>query len=78
MDHHVSEEGILLVKWFDNKEVIVGTNHYSAQPTSQVRRWDKTNKRYVHISIPAVIQAYNKGMGGVDHCDQMLSFYRLE
>jgi hypothetical protein len=36
MDHKVSEEGILIAKWFDNKEVIVGSNHYSVNPASQV------------------------------------------
>jgi hypothetical protein len=41
-----------------------------------VRRWDKAKKKYVEIPIPGVIKAYNKGMGGVDRCDQLLSFYR--
>jgi hypothetical protein len=41
-----------------------------------VKRWDKSKKEYVWIPIPAIIKAYNKGMGGVDHCDQLLSFYR--
>ena len=36
MDLQQSEEGILIVKWFDNKEVTVGTNHYSAEPTCEV------------------------------------------
>jgi hypothetical protein len=36
MDSQVSTEGILIAKWFDNKEVTVGTNHYSVKPTSQV------------------------------------------
>lgn len=36
MDFKVSEEGIVLAKWFDNKEVTVGSNHYSVNPTSQV------------------------------------------
>lgn len=76
MDYHLSDDGVLLVKWFDNKEVTVGTNHYSANPTSMVRRWDKARKKYVEIPIPRVIKAYNKGMGGVDRCDQLLSFYR--
>lgn len=78
MDSHISDEGILLVKWYDNKEVVVGTNHYSVEPTDQVRRWDKVRKQYTSIQIPAVIRAYNRGMGGVDRCDQLLSFYRLK
>jgi hypothetical protein len=76
MDHKVSEEGIVVAKWFDNREVMVGSNHYSVKPTSQVKRWDKAKKVYVWLPIPAIIKAYNRGMGGVDRCDQLLSFYR--
>jgi hypothetical protein len=76
MDSYVSEDGILLVKWYDNKEVIMGTNHYSVEPLSKVRRWDKSKKVYMEINIPDLIRAYNQGMGGVDRCDQLLSFYR--
>jgi hypothetical protein len=79
MDHKLSEDGdILIVKWFDNKDVLVGSNSYSVNPTSLVKRWDKSKKEYMHISIPALIRAYNKGMGGVDRCDQLLSFYRIK
>ena len=75
-DNYVLEEGILVVKWYDNKEVIVGSNHYSAEPTTLARRWDKAKKTYVSVALPSVIGAYNKGMGGVDFCDQLLSYYR--
>ncbi len=76
VDFKVSEEGIILARWYDIKEVTAASNHYSVQPTSEVRRWDKKKNVYVNIPCPAMIQAYNKGMGGVDHCDQLLSFYR--
>ena len=66
MDYRTSNEGILILKWFDNKEVCVGSNHYSAEPVSTVRRWDKKDKAYVTLTRPAVIGAYNKGMGAVD------------
>ncbi len=36
----------------------------------------QNKKEYLHIPIPYIIRAYNKGMGGVDRCDQLLSFYR--
>jgi hypothetical protein len=78
MDFRLSSEGILVLKWFDNKEVTVASNHYSAEPITLVRRWDKKEKAYVNIPRPALIDAYNKGMGGVDACDQLLSFYRLK
>lgn len=76
VDFRLTTAGVLLMKWFDNKEVTVGSNHYSVHPTTMVRRWDKKNKVYVTVPCPAVITAYNKGMGGVDRCDQLLSFYR--
>lgn len=44
----------------------------------QVKRWDKSKKVYVHLPTPAVIKVYNRGMGGVDRCDQLLSFYRIK
>ena len=76
MDHMVSEEGILVVRWYDNKPVMVGSNHYSVNPHSRVKRWCRKKKVYVNIPIPYIINAYNRGMGGVDRCDQLLSFYR--
>ena len=76
MDFKLTEEGILLLRWFDNKEVNIGSNHYSANPTKQAQRWDKKEKKYVTVDVPAVIEAYNKGMGGVDLCDMFMSLYR--
>ena len=76
MDFRLTDDGVLLLQWFDNKEVTVGSNHYSALPTNQVKRWDKKKKVYINIPCPALIGAYNKGMGGVDSCDQKLAYYR--
>lgn len=78
MDHKVSTTGILVVRWFDNREVTIASNYYSANPSHEVRRWDKKNKVYVQLPCPALIRAYNTGMGGVDRCDQLLSFYRIK
>ena len=55
---------------------MVGSNHYSVTPHGRVKRWDKKQKDHIHIPIPFLIKAYNKGMGAVDRCDQLLSFYR--
>jgi len=76
MDYKLTDAGILLLKWFDSKEVNIGSNHYSANPTKLVQRWDKVKKKFVPVPVPALITTYNKGMGGVDRCDQLMSFYR--
>ena len=78
MDYQLSDSGVLVVRWYDNKEVNVATNAYSAEPSSQVRRWDKAGKKYIEISRLAVVGAYNKGMGGVDYSDQKMAFYRID
>lgn len=76
VDFRTTTEGILVAKWFDNKEVHIASNHYSVHPMTQVFRWDKKLNRRIEIKCPALISAYNSGMGGVDRCDQLLSFYR--
>lgn len=76
MDYRISSDGILVAKWYDNKEVFISSNHYSVQPAVKVRRWEKSKNKYIFILCPSLIAAYNIGMGGVDRCDQLLSFYR--
>ena len=66
------------MKWFDNKEVTIASNSYGVEPVTQVRRWDKAKKEYVMIPRPALVGAYNSGMGGVDAADAKLSFYRIK
>ena len=44
----------------------------------EVHRWDKSKKKYVYISRPAVLGAYNKGIGGVNSADQKMAFYRID
>ena len=73
-----SDSGALVVKWFDNKEVIIASNTYGVEPVGQVCHWDKSKKEYVRIARPSLVENYNKGMGGVDACDQKMSFYRIK
>lgn len=68
---------IRVVKWFDNKQVHLASNFAALEPTDWVRRWDKKSKQYVDVDRPDVIRRYNKSMGGVDHFDQMLQYYRI-
>ena len=74
----VSDDGILLVRWYDNKEVTVGSNLFPANPVDTVRRWSRAKQQYEVVNRPACIKAYNVGMGGVDRCDQLLAFYRMQ
>ena len=77
VDFQLSTDGILVVKWYDNKEVTIGSNFYSVEPFTEVRRWDKARKKNLIVSRPNLVGAYNSGMGGVDAADQKMAFYRI-
>ena len=41
-----------------------------------MKRWNRTEKKYVEISCPTVVQEYNKNMGRVDLSDMLIALYR--
>lgn len=73
-----SSEGVVMASWFDNKVVTVASNKCSVLPAISVRRYSKQRKEHIDVQCPALVKAYNKSMGGVDHCDMLLSFYRIK
>lgn len=68
---------ISLMKWFDNKGVVVGSNFISSGNPEMIKCRDKKNKEFIDIERPEIIGLYNKSMGGVDIHDQLVSFYRV-
>ncbi|XP_042228896.1 piggyBac transposable element-derived protein 3-like [Homarus americanus] len=70
-----SDDSVLCSRWNDNSIVTVASNYYGVSPMQKVNRWVKNEGRKA-INQPHMIKMYNKGMGGVDVCDQMLSTYR--
>lgn len=67
---------VALVKWKDNKGVLMASNCTGGNQTSSITRWDKKQKTYVQVTAPRVILNYNKYMGGVDVLDQLIEYYR--
>ena len=70
-----SDGNIAIVRWNDNSVVTIGSNAYGVQPIGSAKRWTK-GKEKQNIQQPAVIAAYNRGMGGVDLLDRALSNLR--
>lgn len=71
------DHDIVLVKWFDNRIVSLASNFVGIGQPDQIKRWDKSTKKYIEISRPQVIQAYNSSMGGVDKMDFLIGLYRI-
>lgn len=64
--------GTHLLKWFDNKCVVVGLTFAGVDCTKTVERYDVIGKKKVKIDCPDIIEQYNKSMGGVDLADMLI------
>lgn len=73
----VDNVGIGIVKWFDNREVIVARTFASAQPVSIIERWDRKLKRNMSVECPSIISLYNKFICGVNALDALSANYRI-
>ncbi|CAH1990479.1 unnamed protein product [Acanthoscelides obtectus] len=68
---------ISMVRWNDNSIVTICSNVYSVEPINQVRRYNRKEKREIHVQEPNVIARYNRCMGGVDLHDNGIANYRI-
>ncbi|KAL7880514.1 hypothetical protein SRHO_G00027680 [Serrasalmus rhombeus] len=78
-DEVISRDGkVALVKWYDNRPVLMASNFVGVGTMDEVQRWDKKKAQFVMVSRPEVVKLYNDAMGGVDLLDQLVSLYRTE
>lgn len=73
-----AESGIVVVKWLDNNTVHIASNCVGVEPLGTIERWCPAEKKDMNIQCPQVILRYNKGMGGVDLADMLISLYRIK
>ena len=45
---------------------------------TELERWCSNEKVRKNLSCPQTVQQYNKGMGGVDLVDMLLSLYQIQ
>lgn len=68
---------ISLVAWRDNKIVHLVSNFAGKNPTSVVRRFEKSQKTYIDVERPFIVAEYNRHMGGVDLMDSVMGHYKI-
>ncbi|XP_046674855.1 piggyBac transposable element-derived protein 2-like [Homalodisca vitripennis] len=78
VDQSVRSDGqISVVKWFDNKPVLLISSKEGAEPIETCRRWCRKRRVFVEVNRPLVVLQYNSQMGGVDFLDRLISYYRI-
>lgn len=75
-DFRSAEDKVLIVKWHDNNSVNIATNNLSLKPLHHVSRYSQKENKRILIEQPHPIHLYNSYMGGVDRCDENISYYR--
>ncbi len=62
----------------DNKTVYIGSNKYRIDPLVTCNHYSRVERRTIQILMPACMDQYNRGMGGVDLLDNMVACYRMK
>ena len=67
-----------LLIYLKNRGIHIASNYDGVEPLGAVQRWSPAEKKRMNIQCPQVILRYNKGMGGVDLADMLISLYRIK
>lgn len=57
---------VTVVKWLDNKDVVLASTYAGKLPEDTAHRWNRSENTRIEIPRPNCIKEYNKFMGGVD------------
>ncbi|CAG5954676.1 unnamed protein product [Menidia menidia] len=67
-----SDDGILAVRWKDNKTVILLSTDMGEGPMSTVLKYCSESKKREPVGCPAVTRSYKANLGGIDKSHQVL------
>ena len=67
-----------MVKWYDNKAVVLGSTYSSVQSTTTKQRWDAKKREHCIVIYLDMVKEYNRSMGSVDLNDMLISLYRVD
>ena len=73
LDFRVNQEENIIVRWYDNKAVNLLSSFVGVEPLGNVKRWkiNRKAKTYIMVPRPAIVDTYNRFMGGIDLLDML-------
>lgn len=71
-----NEKKVAVVKWMDNKCVLLASSFVDSFPMGKIKRWSKESRSKVDVDCPAIVKEYNSFMGGVDLSDMLVALYK--
>jgi hypothetical protein len=71
----IKNNKITCLKWKDKRDVHMLSTFHSAEMVQVNRRNRKSDNGIEVVQKPAIIDDYNRHMGGVDRSDQMVLYY---
>ncbi|KAG5886264.1 hypothetical protein JTB14_020827 [Gonioctena quinquepunctata] len=67
---------VAVVKWYDDKSILLSSSYVDAYPVPQIKRYVKGNAQKTDVPCPQTVKHYNTHMGGVDLADMLVALYR--
>lgn len=71
------KNNLMVIRWYDNKQITMLTTIDNIQPVDICNRWSKKDRERVEVNRPAIVRSYNESMGGVDLFGMLISLYRI-
>ena len=72
----LSDENIIIMRWFDNKPVNLISSYVAVEPIDSVRCYDQREETYTEAPRPNILKVYNTYMGGTDKLDMICALYK--
>ena len=73
-----ANSNIIVLRWLDNGLVQLISTFMGSELGAPVKRWNGKEKKMIEVQCPAIINQYNKHMGGVDLCGMLMSLYHIK